>query len=60
MKILPTYNGVLLYDHKEIDVTLELDTSQGFWGYYGSCVYHLMITMGFRNSFGDGQHTPGH
>ena len=32
-KFLPTYNGILLYDHRQVDVTLELDAClTGFGG----------------------------
>ena len=49
-KFLPTYNGISLYDHKHIDVTLEIDSClTGFGGRSGDCVYHLPIQRGFRN-----------
>ena len=50
-KILQTYNGVSLYDHKPIDATLELDvclTGAG-GGRCGGYVYHLPIVRGFMN-----------
>ena len=47
---LPTYNGISLYDHKQVDVTLELDAClTGFGGRSGNFVYHLPIERGFRN-----------
>ena len=49
-KFLPTYNGISLYDHKQVDVTLELDAClTGFGGRSGNFVYHLPIQRGFRN-----------
>ena len=49
-KFLPTYNGISLYDHKQVDVTLELDAClTGFGGRSGNFVYHLPIERGFRN-----------
>ena len=49
-KFLPTYNGISLYDHRQVDVTLELDAClTGFGGCSGSFVYHLPIERGFRN-----------
>ena len=49
-KFLPTYNGISLYDHKQVDVTLELDAClTGFGGKSGNFVYHLPIQRGFRN-----------
>ena len=49
-KFLHTYNGVSLYDHRNIDVTLELDAClTGFGGCSGDCIYHLSIPRGFRN-----------
>ena len=49
-KFLPTYNGISLYDHRQVDVTLELDASlTGFGGCSGSFVYHLPIERGFQN-----------
>ena len=49
-KFLHTYNGVSLYDHRSIDVTLELGAClTGFGGRSGNCVYHLPIHRGFRN-----------
>ena len=39
-----------LYDHKPVDVTLELDAClTGFRGRSGDLVYHLPIVRGFRN-----------
>ena len=49
-KFLPTYNGILLCDHRQVDVTLELDAClTGFGGRSGNFVYHLPIERGFRN-----------
>ena len=49
-KFLQAYNGVSLYDHRTIDVTLELDAClKGFGGHSGDCIYHLSIPRGFRN-----------
>ena len=49
-KVLPTYNGVSLYDHKPIRVTVELDAGlTGFGGHCGCYVYHLPIVRGFMN-----------
>ena len=49
-KFLPRYNGVSLYDHKSVDLTLELDAClTGFGGRCGRYVYHLPIERGFRN-----------
>ena len=48
-KFLPMYNGVSLYDHKPIDLTLELDTClTGFGSRCGRSIYHLHIVRGFR------------
>ena len=47
---LPQYNGVSMYDHKVIDMSLELDAClTGFGGRCGRFVYHLAISRGFRN-----------
>ena len=49
---LPQYNGVSMYDHKVIDMSLELDAClTGFGGRCGRFVYHLSIHLsrGFRN-----------
>ena len=47
---LPQYNGVSMYDHKVIDMSLELDAClTGFGGRCGRFVYHLAIPRGFRN-----------
>ena len=44
------YNGISLYDHKQVDVMLELDAClTGFWGCSGNYVYHLPIEKGFQN-----------
>ena len=49
-KFLPHYNGTSLYDHRPVDVTLELDAClTGFGGRSGDLVYHLPIVRGFRN-----------
>ena len=49
-KFLPAYNGVSLYDHRPIDVTLELEAClTGLGGRSGNFIYHLPITKGFRN-----------
>ena len=49
-KFLPHYNGVSLYNHKLVDLTLELDVClTGFGGRCGRYVYHLPIERGFRN-----------
>ena len=43
------YNGVSLYDHKPIGLTLELDAClTGFGGHCGHSIYHLPIVRGFR------------
>ena len=48
-KFLPMY-GVSLYDHRPIDVTLELDTCLiGLGGRSGSFIYHLPIVKGYMN-----------
>ena len=45
---LPTYNGVSMYDHSVIDVTLELDAClTGLGGRCGDQVYHLPIERGY-------------
>ena len=47
---LPHYNGTSLYDHRPVDVTLELDAClTGFGGRSGDLVYHLPIVKGFSN-----------
>ena len=47
---LPLYNGVLLYDHKPIICTLELDAwLTGPGGRWKNWVYLLPIQRGFRN-----------
>ena len=49
-KFVPVYNGVSLYDHRPINVTLELEaclTSLG--GRSGNFFYHLPIAKGYRN-----------
>ena len=47
---LPQYNGVSMYDHKVIDMSLELDAClTGFGGRCGRFVYHLPIPRGFQN-----------
>ena len=49
-RFLPDYNGVSLYDHKPIDIILELDVClTGFGGCSGIHVYHLPIQRGYRN-----------
>ena len=49
-KFLPTYHGVSLYNHKPVDLTLELDAClTGFGEPRGRYVYHLPIERGFRN-----------
>ena len=51
-KFLPEHNGLSLYDHRPIDVTLELDaclTGLGGGGRSGNFIYHLPIPMGYRN-----------
>ena len=49
-KFLPAYIGISLYDHRQVDVTLELDAClTGFGGRSGNFVYHLPIQRGFRN-----------
>ena len=49
-KFLHTYNEVSLYNHRSIDITLELDAClMGFGDRSGNCVYHLAIHRGFRN-----------
>ena len=48
-KFLPTYNGISLYDHKPIGLTLELDAClTGFGGRCGRSINHLPIVRGFR------------
>ena len=47
---LPQYNGVSMYDHRVIDMSLELDDGlTGFGGRCGWFVYHLPISRGFRD-----------
>ena len=47
---LPRYNGVSLYDHRPMDIVLDLDAClTGFGGSCGNFVYHLGIARGFRN-----------
>ena len=47
---LPWYNGVSLYDHRPMDMALDLDAClTGFGGRCGNFVYHLGIACGFRN-----------
>ena len=49
-KFLTTYNGISLYNHRQVDVTLELDACFiGFGGLSGNYVYHLPIEKGFQN-----------
>ena len=49
-KFLPVYNGVSLYDHKPIDVTLVLDSClTGLRGRSGNFIYHVPIAKGYRN-----------
>ena len=49
-KFLPLYNGVSLYDHRPIDVNLELDAClTGLGGRSGNFIYHLPIAKGYRN-----------
>ena len=50
VKFLPLYNGVSLYDHRNIDHTLELDAClTGLDGCWCNFVYHLPIPLGFMN-----------
>ena len=47
---LPWYNCVSLYDHRPMDMALDLDAClTGFGGRCGIFVYHLGIAHGFRN-----------
>ena len=49
-KFLLLYNGVSLYDHRPIDVTLELDAClTGLGGRSGSFIYHLPIVKDYMN-----------
>ena len=49
-KFLHVYNGVSFYDHRPIDVSLELDAClTGLGGRSGSFIYHLPIPRGFMN-----------
>ena len=49
-KFLPQYNGTSLYDHRPVDVTLELDAClTGFGGRSGDLIYHLPIARGYQN-----------
>ena len=49
-RFLPDYNGVSLYDHKTVDITLELDAClTGFGGCSGIYMYRLPIERGYRN-----------
>ena len=49
-KVLPTYNRILLYVHRQVDVTLELDACLTDFGCRsGNFVYHLPIERGFQN-----------
>ena len=49
-KFLPLYNGVSLYNHRPIDVSLELDAClTGLGGRSGNLIYHLPIAKGYRN-----------
>ena len=49
-KFLPQYNGTSLYDHRPVDVTVEIDAClTGFGGRSGDLVYHLPIVRGYRN-----------
>ena len=47
---LPRYNGISPYDHRPMDMTLDLDAYLTcFGGRCGGFVYHHAITRGFRN-----------
>ena len=47
---LPWYNGISLYDHRPMDMALDLDAClMGFGGRCGNFVYHLGIVRCFRN-----------
>ena len=49
-KFLPQYNGVSLYDHRPIDLTLELDAClTGLGGRWNRFVYHLPLVLGCMN-----------
>ena len=49
-KFLPQYNGVSLYDHKPIDLTLELDAClTGLGGRWNSFIYHRPLVLGYMN-----------
>ena len=49
-KFLPTYNGVSLYNHKPVDLNLELDAClTDFCGGCGRYVYHFSIVRGIHN-----------
>ena len=48
-KFLPFYNGVSLYDHKNVYQTLELDAClTGLRGRLDNCVYHLPLQRGYN------------
>ena len=50
VKFLPLYNGVSLYDHRPIDVSLERDAClTHLGGRSGNLIYHLPIAKGYRN-----------
>ena len=47
---LPQYNGISMYDHSSIDMSLELDAClTDFGGRCGQFVYHLPIIRSFQN-----------
>ena len=49
-KFLPLYNGVSLYDHKQVHQILELDGClTGLGGRVDNCVYHLPLEKGYQN-----------
>ena len=49
-QFLPHYNGVSFYDHRPIDLTLELDAYlTGLGGRWNNFVYHLPLVLGYMN-----------
>ena len=49
-KFLPQHNGVSLYDHRPIGLTLELDAClTGLGGRWSIFVYHLPLVLGYMN-----------
>ena len=49
-KFLPLYNGISLYQHKNVDSVLDLDTClTGLCACWGHWVYHLPLQLGYGN-----------